>query len=230
MLSAVGVLLLVRHGQASFGADDYDVLSDTGWKQSRQLGSWLAERDLRPDLVVRGGMRRHRETVEGILAGAGLEAGAAVEDLGWDEFDHLGVVTADPGPVDDDPGVEPRRAFQRRFELATARWTSGSYDVDYPESFGSFSARVRDALGRAVAEAGSGRTVLAVSSGGPIAAAVAGLAAPEADTATRARLWSTFNTPCVNTGVTKVVVGATGARLLTFNEHAHLGPAMLTYR
>ena len=230
MLSVVGVLLLVRHGQASFGADDYDVLSETGWQQSRELGAWLAELGVRPDVVVRGGMRRHPETAEGVHEKVGVGGVVAVEDLGWDEFDHLGVVAADPGPVEDEPGTDPRRAFQRRFEIATARWTSGAYDAEYPESFGSFAARVSDALDRAVAEGGPGRTVLVVSSGGPIAAAVAGLAGPDADPATRARLWSAFNTPCVNTGVTKVVVGPTGARLLTFNEHAHLGRGLLTYR
>ena len=38
----MGQLLLVRHGQASFGADDYDVLSPTGWEQGRRLGAHLA--------------------------------------------------------------------------------------------------------------------------------------------------------------------------------------------
>jgi len=37
----MGVVLLVRHGQASFGADDYDVLSETGIEQSRMLGRAL---------------------------------------------------------------------------------------------------------------------------------------------------------------------------------------------
>ncbi|NUQ87355.1 MAG: histidine phosphatase family protein, partial [Glycomyces artemisiae] len=58
----MGLLLLVRHGQASFGADDYDVLSETGWEQARLLGRWLAERRVTPTAVVQGGMRRHRET------------------------------------------------------------------------------------------------------------------------------------------------------------------------
>ena len=39
-----GSVLLVRHGQASFGADDYDVLSETGLGAGRLLGAWLAER------------------------------------------------------------------------------------------------------------------------------------------------------------------------------------------
>ena len=61
----MGVVLLVRHGQASFGADDYDVLSETGWEQSRLLGGWLADRKVVPDVILRGDMRRHRETARG---------------------------------------------------------------------------------------------------------------------------------------------------------------------
>ena len=44
----MGQLLLVRHGQASFGAEDYDVLSETGWEQGRRLGAHLVRAGVRP--------------------------------------------------------------------------------------------------------------------------------------------------------------------------------------
>ena len=228
----MGVVLLVRHGQASFGTDDYDVLSETGWEQARLLGAWLAGRGVTPDVVVRGGMRRHRETAEGLAAGAGSagvpwSAGAEV-DPGWDEFDHLGVIAAlDEGvPV----GELDRRAFQQAFERATARWTAGGHDADYPEPWPAFVARVGVSLAGACAAAGPGGTVVVVSSGGPIAAACAELVDPDGDDAAYARLWSRFNTVTVNSSMTRVVVGSTGRRLLTFNEHPHLEGDTLTYR
>jgi broad specificity phosphatase PhoE len=239
----MGVVLLVRHGQASFGADDYDVLSETGWEQSRLLGAWLAERKIVPDLFLRGDMRRHRETAEGMVAGAGWDTSVEV-DPGWDEFDHLGVVAAyAQGAGVQGAGMQgagmqgagmqgvDRREFQRIFERATARWTGGGHDADYPEYWSAFVTRVRAALERACAAAGPGGTVVAVSSGGPIAAACAALVDPEGeDPAAPARIWSRFNTVTVNSSVTRVVVGSTGARLLTFNEHAHLEGETLTYR
>jgi broad specificity phosphatase PhoE len=224
----MGVVLLVRHGQASFGADDYDVLSETGWQQSRMLGAYLAERGVTPDVVLRGEMRRHRETVEGMLEGGAWSARVEV-DRGWDEFDHLGVVAGYP---DLPQGRElDRREFQHYFTLATQRWTAGEHDAEYPESFTGFRGRVGAALDRACEGAGPGGTVVVVSSGGPVATASASLVAPsEHDPAVLAELWQRFNTVVVNTSVTRVVVGSTGARLLTFNEHAHLEGDHLTYR
>lgn len=224
----MGVLFLVRHGQASFGADDYDVLSETGWEQARALGAWLEERRAVPDVILRGDMRRHRETAQSMVTGGGW--GAPVEvDPGWNEFDHLGVLAAYP---DIAQGHDPdRREFQQIFERATARWTSGEFDADYPEAYAAFVARVRAALERAATRAGRGGTAVVVSSGGPIALACAVLVDPTgSDPATLARLWSRFNTVVVNSSVTRVVVGSTGPRLLTFNEHAHLEGDSLTYR
>jgi hypothetical protein len=43
-------------------------------------------------------------------------------------------------------------------------------------------------------------------------------------------IWSRFNTVIANTSVSRVIVGTTGTRLLTFNEHPHLPRTLLTYR
>jgi broad specificity phosphatase PhoE len=226
----MGLLLLVRHGQASFGSDDYDVLSENGWEQGRLLGAHLARAGVRPDAVVRGGLRRHRETLEAVCAGAGWELPVAEDDR-WDEFDHLGVVARFPGlPADlGDPHRMDRRAFQDLFEQATARWTAG---LDEPgegeESFLGFGARTSAALASAAASTGSGATTVVVSSGGVIAllaAELLGLRGPAL-----AETWQRLNTVCVNSAVTRVMVGSRGARLLTFNEHEHLPRDLVTYR
>jgi len=53
---------------------------------------------------------------------------------------------------------------------------------------------------------------------------------PGATAAELPRLWNSFNTVCANTGVTRVITGSTGRRMLTFNEHAHLARDQVTYR
>ena len=118
----MGQILLVRHGQASWDAEDYDVLSETGWEQSRVLGRSLVARGISVDAVVRGGMRRHRETAEACLSELGF-AGEAEVDQGWDEFDHLSVLATLPAPFE---GRAPsKEEFQAWFEEATHRWTGG---------------------------------------------------------------------------------------------------------
>ena len=65
----MGTLYLVRHGQASFGAADYDRLSELGERQSERLGRYWAERGLRFDAVITGTLRRHAQTWAGIARG-----------------------------------------------------------------------------------------------------------------------------------------------------------------
>ena len=65
----MSILHLVRHGQASFGADDYDNLSPTGIQQSIELGKALAKQQSTFDYVIVGPHRRHMQTFEGIKEG-----------------------------------------------------------------------------------------------------------------------------------------------------------------
>ena len=72
----MGSIYLIRHGQASFGADDYDVLSATGVRQAEVLGEHLASLGLRFDRCVAGDLRRQRHTAEAVM-GRLNEAGIA---------------------------------------------------------------------------------------------------------------------------------------------------------
>eukprot|EP01041_Mallomonas_annulata_P036707 gene36707-59856_t len=75
----MGNLYLVRHGQASFGAADYDNLSELGHRQSVRLGEYFAHKGLQFEAVMVGTLRRHAQTWAGIAKGAGL----APDALAW---------------------------------------------------------------------------------------------------------------------------------------------------
>lgn len=214
----MGLILLVRHGQASWGAADYDVLSSLGEQQAGILGKALA--DLAPDVVVHGSLKRQRRTAELAAEAAGWGA-ALVEDDDWNEIDHLAVPGLEPEPAGGEPDSEQ---FDRWFAAATERWTGGEHDADYPESFAAFGNRVRAALERA-AEAG---TAVVFSSGGPISVSAAALLGGEAD-ATRLA-YSRFAPVIMNSSVTRIVSGRRGLTLISFNEHSHLDGDSLTYR
>jgi broad specificity phosphatase PhoE len=222
----VSRILLVRHGQASFGAADYDNLSPTGHEQSRVLGAALAARGVTADVVVAGEMKRHAQTAAEVLDGSGWDAEVTV-DAGWNEFDHVQVLAVHDQPTTRS-GESEKAAFQRWFSEATLRWTSGEGDDAYDEPFSAFTSRVEAALARLVDELPRKGTAVVLTSGGPVAWAAAALLADQ--TGARTDLWLRLNPVSVNTGVSTVVCGASGTTLVTFNAHDHLSPDLLTYR
>jgi broad specificity phosphatase PhoE len=218
-------LLLVRHGQASWGSDDYDVLSSLGEQQSRILGESLAARGIEADVLVRGAMRRHRQTAEQAAAGAGWST-EVVEDDGWNEFDHVQMLSMHPSRYGEGEAMS-RAQFQQWFEEATLRWTGGDHDEDYDESFTAFGARVEAALRRTVERLDTNQTAVVFTSGGPVSWVAASLLEGGS------HLWTQLNPVTVNSSVSKVVVGRRGATLVSFNDHSHLetaGSGLITYR
>jgi broad specificity phosphatase PhoE len=220
----MSILLLVRHGQASWGSADYDRLSAVGKEQSRVLGASLAARGVRPDLVVRGSMKRHDQTAGATVAGAGWTA-QVVEDAGWDEFDHMTTLTGRvPWQEIEGEAYDDR---VRRFEDTIDRWSSGKHDDEYHESFPAFRRRVSDALDRTLGQLGPKQTAIVFTSGGPVSWVSAALTEGGQPT------WGRLAKVVVNSSVTKVLTGRRGVSLITFNDHSHLeggDPGLLTYR
>lgn len=167
-------LLLVRHGQASYGAADYDNLSERGQLQSRRLGEWLVRGGHRFGVVVVGGMRRHRQTAEGIaeaFAARGLSLPAPVADDGFAEFDHQAVFGAYLARDPEHPIAVASRSGQPRdvgamLQAALLAWARDEL-AGLPESWSAFGQRVQSAGDRLEALAGDGEA-LVLSSGGVI--------------------------------------------------------------
>lgn len=80
-------LLLIRHGQASLGAADYDVLSPLGVIQARRLGDHLAGM-VRPDLIVTGPRVRQRDTATHMIAAARARGAQFPDPVLRPEFDE----------------------------------------------------------------------------------------------------------------------------------------------
>ena len=227
----MGAIYLIRHAQASFGRSDYDRLSPQGEQQAALLGRALAERGIKPELVVAGAMQRHARTAEVALAAAGID-GAVEVDKGFNEFDHDQVIVAHK-PAYKRRAVlladlartgHPTRAFQEMFTAATERWTLSDGD-GYAESFTDFCERSEQAVRRTADRLGKGETAIVFTSGGPIAAIAGRLLAGDDG------LWLRLNPVTINTAITKLVSGRSGLTLISYNEHAHLdGTDLLSYR
>jgi len=171
-------LTAVRHGQASYGSDDYDRLSAAGWQQSRHLGEWMVSHEQRFAHVICGGMRRHRETFEAIAEAFAKRDQALptpVFDTDLNEFDHREVINAylaeNPSASVAAPAGNQRPAqasVMRMLQGALSRWASGAYETQLTEGWSAFGTRVERGASRLRDLCADGN-VLLVSSGGTIA-------------------------------------------------------------
>ncbi|WP_197320183.1 histidine phosphatase family protein [Saccharomonospora sp. NB11] len=220
----MGAVYLIRHGQASFGAADYDVLSDLGHAQARAVGAELARRDVAVSLARSGTLSRQRVTAEVALAQCG--SGPAVEtDARWNEYDHVDIVARHGGGSGQDT-ADPR-AYQKVLETSLRSWVEAGAESPCAETWPMFLDRVRAAFDDVVSSLPKGSRAVVFTSGGVIATLCGALLG---DPATG---FLSLNRVTVNAGLTKIVTGRSGTTLLSFNEHGHFdGDAaeLLTYR
>lgn len=217
----MGNVVLIRHGQASFGEADYDRLSPLGEEQSRHLGQWFRQTHQHADLIATGSMRRHVRTAELCVEAAALDV-PTVTVAGLNELDHVDILTRHRPDLD---GVEawraemargddPQQTFQRLFAAAIDRWTSGKFDAQYTRSWPEFRADVLQALQELAMHTVG--TIWAFTSGGPIAVIAQALVGAPADNPL-ALSW-----PLVNTSLTRLSLGATRHSLVSYNSWPHL--------
>lgn len=211
----MGTLYLVRHGQASFGAADYDQLSPLGREQSQRLGAWFRARGMRFDVVFTGTLRRHAQTLAGIEAG--LQARHTAQALpGLDEYDSEAVVRAvHPGPIAAPGSADLAPAFFRLLRKGLAQWMAGTMQPEGMPTHADFVAGVVAVLDLVRRQHADG-TVLVVSSGGPIAAAlghVLGLASEAT---------IEINMYLRNSALSELKVGPKRHSLISFNTLPHL--------
>ncbi|WP_100657471.1 histidine phosphatase family protein [Alteromonas flava] len=218
-------IILVRHGQASFGKADYDKLSELGIQQSIWLGEHFGENQTAVDAIWRGDMLRHRETAEGFLQGLGqVSAG--------NEYDHLSHIDVHPGlnefdfqavadgylrlNPEDKPsqGAKPEE-FYRLLRKSMLAWSQGELDNQaLPESWQGFQTRVMDVLEKAIAS--PHKRILMATSGGAIAMMVSQVLGANAATMVN------LNLQIRNTSVSKIYANQGGAHLHQFNAIPHL--------
>lgn len=211
----MGTLYLVRHGQASFGAADYDQLSELGQRQSRRLGEYFGERGIHFDALIAGTLRRHKQTLAGILEGMNR----AGEHLAWEglnEYDSEALIaTVHPGKLPKPDSPELYRHHFRLLRDAMGRWMAGETRPVGMPSYADFVAGVTSALDHVRANH-YGQKVLVVTSGGPISTAVAAVLG------TKPEATIDLNMRIRNTAVTEFAFTPRRHSLLTFNAIPHL--------
>jgi broad specificity phosphatase PhoE len=220
----VPTIVLIRHGQASFGSEDYDRLSLTGVRQAHLTARALTDRGVSAQLILSGSLRRQVDSAAPAASAFNLSPGV---DPRWNEYEMDEIIAAHHGrllaPVSSGSAISSA-AFQDVLESSLERWMAAECTAA-PESWPTFNARIQDGLRELAGSLERSATALVFTSGGVIASVCA--AALGLDSGQLLKL----NRVTVNTAMTKLAVGRHGISLISFNDHAHLeGTGLITYR
>jgi broad specificity phosphatase PhoE len=213
----MGTLYLVRHGQASFGADDYDNLSPLGRQQSVRLGEYWRGKGMTFDAVLVGTLKRHAQTLDGLLDGLGTTA-SPLQWPGLNEYDSAAVIaTIHPEPLQKPDTPELYRHHFRLLRDALTQWMNGVTSPKGMPSYVDFQKGVTSALDHVRTQCEG--NVLLVSSGGPISTAVGHVLGTTPETTIE------LNLRIRNASVTEFAFTPKRHMLVTYNTLPHLDHA-----
>jgi broad specificity phosphatase PhoE len=229
-----------RHGQASFGKENYDRLSPTGVKQAGILARHLAKTGKVFDAIYSGDMERQQKT-----AGEFIDyyrqnkrvVPSPIVSAAFNEYDSFAVWQALlPELVEADPSLSAdvqklpadKSAFQKIFARVMNHWISGRHRACGIPNWKDFKQRVNRGITELMAHHGAQKQIAVFTSGGPISVAVQtalGLSDPK----TLEVSWQ-----LLNASITRIKYNSRGMMLAVFNDVTHLELAgdegLLTYR
>jgi broad specificity phosphatase PhoE len=239
----MAIVHLIRHGQASFGHKNYDVLSELGRRQAGVVGEHLSRSRLRLDAVLSGGLQRQRDTSAAIIEALGKRAPRSDEHAAFNEYDHVAVIQAylplfmeqvgEPRGLTRADVVTDPKLFEFAFRYMLKAWMDNQpHEHGGLEDWRDFCFRVSQGLQDVVTAHGPKAQVVIVTSGGAISAmlrAVLGLS----NKRTLTMNWSIYNA-----SITQLYYGRSQrhdeALLLGFNNVSHLelagGRELVTFR
>ena len=233
-------IYFVRHGQASFGTDDYDRLSSLGVRQAKILAHFLAKTGKVFDAVYCGEMVRQQKTAQEIINyyhEKQLAVPRPQTNKAFNEYDSFAVwealipeMTAERPSVAEDLEKLPGnpKVFQRLFSRVMDRWTRGEYKASDIPRWDDFTRRVARGIEKIAVRHGAQKRLVVFTSGGPISVAVK-LALGLSDRMTLEISWQ-----LLNASITRLKYNSKGIMLAGFNEVGHLelegDERLLTYR
>ncbi|EED30976.1 phosphoglycerate mutase [gamma proteobacterium NOR5-3] len=232
-------IYLIRHGQASFGAENYDELSPLGRLQATLTGEYLARTGVVFDAAYCGTLERQKDTGALALA-AQTESVPLIEDARLDEVrndEHLEYLlpkvleTRPDIKAVVDQGLDSSKRFQKVIEAVFNYWVSPECDEPAIQSWAEYSQGVHNVLADIIKNQGGGKTIGVFTSGGTIAALTAAvLKLPGSAT-------YQFYEPVFNCSVTQLFYSADRISLSYFNDCSFLrelsvsrGEKLVTYR
>ena len=232
-------IFVIRHGQASFGEENYDKLSDLGCRQAEILGEYLRDCGIHFDATYSGDLQRQRKTAE-IATSAQPHLAPHTVDARFNEIDNEGqikmlmpeVLRLNPSMASLlDKGFGSSKNYQKILKLIFNHWVSPDCPQSAIQSWDNYSGQVYAALAELIAARAAGKTVGLFTSGGTIATIVAHVLGLGSE-----HVYS-FYEPVINCSVTQLFYSADRVSLSYYNDHSFLnvlgmqkGERLVTYR
>ena len=232
-------IYVIRHGQASFGSDNYDQLSSLGERQAQVTGEYLRDSGVVFDAVYSGDLVRQRETARLALA---VQPGQVAHhvDARFNEIQNDEQVEyLLPEVVRSNPklqalverGLGSSKDYQKVIDAVFNYWVSPRCDDARIQSWADYSGGVRSALAELMREQGGGKTLGIFTSGGTIATIVAQVLGLDGAHTYR------FYEPVFNCSVTQLFYSGERISLSYFNDCSFLrvlgaqrGEELVSYR
>lgn len=235
----MATIYLIRHGQASFGADDYDKLSELGCRQAQVTGHYLRDCGIQFDVTFSGDLLRQRETAELTTASQGAtvphEIDPRFNEIRNDEqLKYLMPEVLKVNPAVQqlvDRGLSSSKDYQKVIDAVFNYWVSPQCNDSRIQSWEDYSGGVRQAMKDVMQGQGSGKTVGIFTSGGTIATIVAQVLGLSGDET------YSFYEPIFNCSVTQLFYSGNKVSLSYFNDCSFLrllgaqkGESLVSYR
>ena len=228
-------IYFIRHGQASFGSDNYDCLSKLGIRQAELLGDYFARTDIHFHAIYSGSLKRQIDTAK--IVTKQLEHGSGQALCITDKFDEFDAEAMIVSQIDDmvreDPSLATAAAsfesdfdaYKLMFDRAIQRILDGHSNES--NSLEKFINAIRKGIDQVVQENGTSRKVAVFTSGGTISAVMQlALNLPLEETV---RLgWEIFNTSVSIFNYRKDRLNLKAFNLVSHLE-LHQDPNLITY-
>jgi len=220
----MATIYLIRHGQASFGSEDYDKLSELGCRQASALGDYLAACDITFDAIYSGDLLRQRETATLACEAQPRELALQI-DPRFNEIDNDAqlkylvpeiIKTNDQVRALMERGLKASKDYQKVIDAVFNYWVSPQCKETRIQSWEDYSRNVREALKDVMSEQGGGKTIGIFTSGGTIATAVAQVLG-----LTGSQTYQ-FYEPIFNCSVSQVFYSGRKVSLSYFNDRSFL--------
>jgi len=235
----MATIYLFRHGQASFGAENYDKLSPLGERQASVLGEYLTSAGIKLDAAYSGGLERQKNTCR--LALKAQDKGVVHHiDERFDEVrndEHIEKILPGLAKTDSrlnklmEDAMRNSKNYQKIIEAVFKHWVSPDCKTSGIQTWAEYSSRTKAAIDELKEKEGRDKTIGVFTSGGTIATIATQVLGLDGTHAYK------FYEPIINCSITQLFYNSQKISISNFNDYSYLqktgtktGENLVTYR